>query len=94
MFGRKKRKVELITKQNIEDFLKNIDETILKLARQSPAKVKDNLLKESQVWFDNTVNKDCPLDIMSFKAGACYGVYRYMKATVPDKESKQPSYIT
>ena len=89
----KKGRISIVTQENIKDFLHGIDESISPLVRTTPEKVRDPLLKESQIWFDNTINVGQSMDGNSFRAGAVYGIYQYVKQLTDGKLKRKDQYI-
>ena len=80
----------IVGRENYEPFLKQIDTAITDLITEIPDSglFLDKIGAETAHWL-----KDMPnINLASFKAGTCYGVYAYCRMK-KEQEAKREQYI-
>ena len=92
-FFKRKKKFKKIKRKEYAPFLVRVDKAMLELTHDYFVKSQEKILKqmkdESNKWF-NFLDE---METNSFKAGVCYGMYRFLQFYLLEKAKQKESYV-
>ena len=88
-----KKKFKKIKRKEYAPFLMKVDRAMLELTKDYSSGPQEKVLKqmrqESNKWF-NFLDE---METNSFKAGVCYGMYRFLEFYLQEKAKQKETYV-